>query len=116
MNLQTCPLCGGMLGTKYPPPGSKDQTKFYLCSKHIPGTKLSHYYIERVGNVFFEIVQLPPFTMVNCSATQETHVYPYTGDGSGHILNREKIMQFPKIPITTEEKLLERLKTLVIFS
>ena len=115
MNTQTCPLCGGMLGTKYAP-GKSDGTKFYTCSKHVPGTKLSHYYIERVGNVYFQILQLPPYVMINCTATQNTDIFPYVGSGTGHILDRKKIISIPKIPITTEEKLLEKIKSYIVFS
>lgn len=115
MNLITCPLCGGMLGTKYPAAGTTGP-KFYLCSKHIPGTKLSHYYIEKVGNVYLQIIQIPPYALVNSSTDQNTHVYPYVGNGSGHILSRPKILKLPRIPITTEEKLLDRIKLLILFS
>lgn len=115
MNLTTCPLCGGMLGTKYPQ-GKANGTKFYVCSKHIPGTKVSHYYIERVENVFVQIIQLPPFVVVNSTTDQNTHIYPYIGNGTGHILTRKKILQIPRIPLTTEEKLLERIKLFVLFS
>jgi hypothetical protein len=104
-----------MLGTKYPQ-GRADGTKFYVCSKHIPGTKVSHYYIERVGNIFLQIIQLPPYALINSSTDQNTNVYPYIGNGTGHILSRKRILQLPRIPITTEEKLLERIKLLILFS
>lgn len=114
ISLQVCPLCNKQLGTKYPA-GVADGTKFYTCSTHIPGTKLSHYYVERVQNVLFQIIQLPPFVMVNCSASQETNIYPYTTNGS-RILERKKILSIPKIPVTTAEKLLEKIKTYIVFS
>jgi hypothetical protein len=104
-----------MLGIKYPPAGSAGP-KFYLCSRHIPGTKLSHYYVEKVENMLLQIIQIPPYTLVNSSTDKNTNVFPYVGNGTGHILTRRKILKLPRIPITTEEKLLERIKLLVLFS
>jgi hypothetical protein len=114
ISTQVCALCNKQLGTKYPA-GATDGTKFYTCSTHIPGTKLSHYYVEKVGNVLFQIIQIPPFVIVNCSATENTDIYPYSGNGS-RILTRKKILSIPRIPVTTADKLIEKIKTYIVFS
>ena len=116
ISIRECPICKTYMGVKYPPPGSMDHTIRYICSKHVPGSKLSHYYIEASGNSWIQIIHLPPYVIVNRSNKETSEIYPFEGVGTGHITDRKLIMEIPRIPITTTEQLTERLKVLVLFS
>ncbi len=116
LSIRECPLCKGILGARYPAPGSGETVVRYVCSTHVKGDRLSHYYIENYGIGYVQIIHLPPYVIVNKSNSENTEVYPYEGVGTGHITDRKLIMSIPRLPITTAEKMLERLKVLVVFS
>lgn len=116
LSLRECPLCKGVLGVRYPDANSVDKTARYVCSTHVPGNKLSHYYIEAAGTHWIQVVHLPPYVIINRSDADTTDVYPFEGVGTGRITDRKLIVSLPRIPLTTTEKLTERLKILVLFS
>lgn len=116
ISVKECPICKKPLAVRYPTPQSFDTTVKYICSTHVPETKLSHYYIEANGNNWIQVVQVPPYVIINRSNTEISEVYPFEGVGTGHITDRKKIISLPRLPITTTEKLAERLKVLILFS
>ena len=116
ISIRECPLCKSQMAARHPPPGSMDMTVRYICGTHVPGTKLSHYYVEAQGNYWAQVVHLPPYVIVNRSNKETSEVYPYEGVGTGHITDRKLIMEIPRLELTTTEKLTERLKILVLFS
>lgn len=114
LSIRECPLCKSQLAVRYPTPQSFDTTVKYICGTHVPGTKLSHYYIEVSGNHWIQIIHTPPYTILNRSQSEYTEVYPYEGVGTGHITDRKKIISFPRLPLTAN--LAERIKLLIVFS
>lgn len=108
LSLKTCPLCNKDLTVRYPT--TPNDIVRYICSVHASG-KLSHYYIEVNGSVYNQVVHVPPFTVVNRSSNEESEIYPL-----GKIQANAKIMSIPRIPVTTPEKLAERLRILILFS
>lgn len=116
ISVKECPICKDPLSVRHPAPGSMDMTVRYICGTHVPGGKLSHYYIEAQGNNWVQVVHLPPYVIVNRSNKETSEIYPFEGVGTGHITDRKLIVEIPRIPLTTTEKLTERLKVLVLFS
>ena len=81
----------------------------YICSEHAVG-KLSHYYIELNGSIFNQVIHVPPYTVVNRSINEESEIYPLGG-----IQMDDLIMSIPRIPVTTPEKMANRIKVLIPF-
>ena len=116
ISLKVCPLCKGPLAVRYPAQMSRDRTTRYVCQTHVPNSnKLSHYYIEVNGSDYTEIIHVPPYVILNVSSKDTSDIYPF--DLSvGQITQREKMISFPRLPLTTVERLAERIKLLIVFS
>jgi hypothetical protein len=116
ISLKLCPLCKGPLAVRYPLHMSRDRTTRYVCQTHVPNSnKLSHYYIEVNGSVYTQIIHVPPYVILNLSNKETSDIYPF--DLSvGQITQRDKVISLPRLPITTVEKLAERIKLLIVFS
>lgn len=116
LSLRTCQLCKGPLAVRYPAPGAFDRTVHYVCGTHVPDTnKLSHYYIEVVGSVYIQIIHVPPYVILNRSDKETSDIYPFDLVNK-RISDRKKVISLPRLPLTTTEKLAERIKLLVLFS
>lgn len=108
LSLKICGLCGKGMTVRYPT--VHGDVIRYICSEHAVG-KLSHYYIEVNGSLFNQVIHAPPYTVVNRSINEESEIYPLGGIQMG-----PKIMSIPRIPITTPEKMADRIKVLILFS
>lgn len=116
MSTKECPLCKHPLAVRHPAPGSFDRTVRYVCDTHVPGGKLSHYYIEANGASWVQVIHLPPYVIINDSKKETSDVYPFEGVGTGKITDRDLIISLPRLELTTIDRLTERLKILVLFS
>lgn len=112
--MKTCPLCNKFMAMKYPIP--PDNMTRIICSTHVEGTKLSHYYIEW-GQNKVEVVHAPPFTVINNSVTPEvSDIYPLNINSMAGISTQKKICQLPRFKIDDPAKLADRIKLFVLFS
>lgn len=116
ISLKLCPLCNLPLAVRYPEPNSHDRTVKYVCGTHVPDCgKLSHYYVEANGGSYVQVVHVPPYVIINDSGTDTSDIYPFDSKAN-RITDRRAVITIPRIPLTTTERLTERLKLLVLFS
>ncbi len=116
LSIKECPLCKHPLAVRHPAPNSFDMTVRYICDTHVPGSKLSHYYIEAKGSDWVQVIHIPPYVIINRSNSEVSDIYPFEGVGTGRITDRKLIVSIPRLPLTTTEKLTNRVKILVLFS
>lgn len=114
ISLKICALCQKPLAIRYP--GKYGGSTYYVCQTHIPETKLSHYYIEKspIG-AYTQVIHVPPYVILNVSGKETSDIYPFSLE-EGKISDREKVISLPRLPITTAERLSQRIKILVLFS
>jgi hypothetical protein len=115
ISLKVCALCKGPLAVRHPAPRADDRTVRYICGNHVPGHKLSHYYVEVKGPIYIQIVHVPPYVLLNYSDKETSEIYPFNLE-EGRISDRDKVISLPKIPVTTVEKMTDRIKLLILFS
>lgn len=113
IKMKTCPLCNNKLVIKYPTP--PDTITRLICSTHIAGSKLSHYYIE-CGLNKVEVVHVPPYSLINNSETERTDVYPFDVNRLGQITKQKKIISLPRFTLCHQDKLPDKIKLYVLFS
>ena len=108
INLKICPACKKGLTLRH-----LDISR-YICSTHIPGTKISHYYVE-VGVPIVQILHLGKYTICNKGGSDQTIVYPLTGH---RITTQTPIITIPKLSLddVNVENLENRLKLFIVFS
>ena len=112
--MKKCPLCGKDMVMKYPIP--PDQVKRIICSTHVEGTKLSHYYLE-VGVNIVEVVHVVPFTIINNSSTPNvSDIYRLNPGSMAGITTQKKVCQLPRFKLGDPAKLPDRVKLFVLFS
>lgn len=111
-DIKKCPMCGGTLAIRMPPTGSFDKTKRYICSTHLPGTKISHYHVSSGFGGLLQVIQAPPFFIHNKFGSDRSEVYAFKNNELIRILN------IPRIPIEnrTSQELSEKIKILILFS
>lgn len=111
-DLKKCPMCGGNLSVRMPMAGSFKKIKRYICSTHLPETKISHYHISSSASGLIQIIQAPPFFIYNKFGSDKSEIY--------HFKNNEfpLILTIPTIPIANKssEELANRIKILILFS
>lgn len=106
VSLTHCPICNGQLKLgESKLPGSVAK---YICqviiSELFPQT---HYEVYISGAGFIQVLVLPPYIIYNRSNTNRTHI---------HDLSGKEVMNCPLLKLETPEKLLERIKGLIVFS
>lgn len=114
ISFKTCPLCAKALAVKYP--AQSGGVRSYICSTHIPGTKLSHYYIQVANQQWVEIIHAAPFTLMNVSNEDKTRVYPCVPENTGPISNLKLIVALPRFELGEADKLVDKIKTYILFS
>jgi hypothetical protein len=99
---------------RYPVP--PDNMTRIICSTHIEGTKLSHYYIE-CGKNKVEVIHVPPFSIINNSDTPDiSDIYPLNINSLAGISTQKKACRVPRFKIGDPVKLADRVKLFVLFS
>ena len=112
--MKICILCKKPMVSRFPIP--PDKITRIICSTHIEGTKLSHYYIE-VGQNNVEIIHTPPYTVINNSLTPDvSEIYPLNPESTAGITTQKLICRIPRFKITDPAKLPDRIKIFVLFS
>jgi len=113
--MKTCPLCKKPLAPRYPIP--PDNVTRLICSTHIEGTKLSHYYIELLKQNRTEVIHVPPFTIINKSVEPDTSdIYPLNVNSMAGITTQKKACRVPRFKIGDPARLADRVKLFVLFS
>lgn len=117
---KACPLCNKPLAVKMPLMGQIGVPKRYICSTHVPGTKIAHYHVE-IGSVWLsdkpfniQVINYPPFTVLNVSNSDKSKIYPFHWTP---VTSRKMIMEIPRLDISNDvAKVVEKLKTYTVFS
>lgn len=111
-DLKTCPMCSKPLALRVPPAGSTDPAKRYICSTHLPGTKISHYHVM-VGSIGqMQVVRAWPYVVHNKLNSDKSEVYKWQGNELNFIISLPRI----SLDDITNEKLTEKIKIYVLFS
>lgn len=111
--MRPCPLCKKSLITKYPVP--PDTITRLACNTQLSPTHLSHYYIE-VGANQVEVINIPPYCLINNSVSNRTDIYPLNFNEDNTITMRPKIISLPRFPLGDPTKLLNKIKIYLLFS
>ncbi len=112
--LKTCPLCTKPLAVKYPT--QVGGVRSHICSTHIPGTKISHYYVQVAGMQQVQIIHAHPFTLMNVSTEDKTRVYPCIPENTGPVSGLKLIVALPRFELGEISKLVDKIKTYILFS
>lgn len=127
-NIKTCPLCGSNLKLFF-----SGKIRAYYCQNLIDGTTMdglvydihiqfSHYYVQigsdsNTGSVS-QNTYISPYKIVSVAGSDKSNVYrvsdPKISIGTIPVL--QHIMETPMITPDNPEKLINRIKNLVIFS
>ena len=125
-SLKNCALCQKELQRDTVEVAGQDITH-YVCPTRIeypsaPSNewRLSHYWIEYKDHMYTQIINAPPYTISNPIGAHIPHVsivMPLYFDEKGQALNDfDKIITLPRVPLDRLDKLVERIKLLILFS
>ncbi len=105
-------MCSKPLTLRLPPPGSSSSAKRYICSTHLPNTKISHYHVVVDYRGQMQVVQAWPFAVHNRLNSDKSEIYKWENNEMNFV------MSLPRISLNdiTNEKLTEKIKLYVLFS
>ena len=101
-----CPLCHNPLLKHY-------LTTSKGCATFVEGTTTSHYALTPVEDRIVQIVILPPYTIASVLGDSKSKIYSYPN------FHNKCIMEIPIVSyqdLENSEKLVKRIKNLIIFS
>lgn len=104
VSLSTCPICKGQLKLQ----DLVTSVSKYICQVCASGTTQSHYELHTNGAGGIQVFNIYPYIIYNNLATKRTFVHSYDG--------RKQIMECALIPFESSEKIIERIKGLIVFS
>ena len=125
-SLKICALCRKELQRTTVEVAGTDITQ-YVCPTRIEypyppkdDWRLSHYWIEYKGHMYNQIINIPPYSISNPVVPNIPHksfVVPLYFDKDGKAQNDfTKIVALPRLPLDRLDKLVERIKLLILFS
>lgn len=84
--------------------------------------RLSHYWIEYKDKIYTQVINAPPYTITNSIGahlplSNKSVITPLYFDKDGHAMNDfNKMITLPRIPVDQLDKMIERIKLLILFS
>jgi hypothetical protein len=123
-NIKTCPLCESTLKLFY-----SGQQRAYYCPNLIDGTTMdglvyhvhiqfSHYYVDIKDGKVIQNTYISPYKVVSEAGSDKSNVYKVSDPklNIGTIPLLQHIMETPMITPENPDRLIKRIKNLVIFS
>ena len=107
-NLLICPLCQKEIKNKF-------SSAAFACTTKIENE--SHYSITQIdsdGKIYVQFVILPPYMISTIVGDTKSQIYPYPHQGLPPLIMRIPAISYDAL--LESDKLIKRIKNLVIFS
>lgn len=120
ISLKICALCQKELQRDTVEVSGTDITHYVCPTRTGEWKRLSHYWIEYKDRMYTQIINIPPYTITNTVGAHmpaKSIVMPLYFDENGIAHNNfDKMIVLPRVPLDRLDKLVERIKLLILFS